>query len=146
MVGLVALGPPYNVNRYVFQEYDSVAKKRTAKQIAKIKPVRQPALARTWKQHLQELKAFKREHGHCHVPQHYPPNPELGGWVGRARVRYKRGELTRNKSAPWTCSASSGCRWQSGRTVSANWRRSGKSMATATCRCGICRSGNWAGG
>ena len=74
-----------------------MAKKRTAKPIAKTKPMgKRPVPARnrpTWEERCQELRRFKREHGHCNVPHGYAPNPALGDWVGRARMRYKNGEL-----------------------------------------------------
>ncbi len=48
-----------------------------------------------WKRLFNDLKAFKKEHGHCNVPMHYQPNPTLGYWVNQIRVRRKRGELSR---------------------------------------------------
>jgi len=46
-------------------------------------------LGESWNQRLQELKDFKAIHGHCMVPSRYPPNPELGIWVGTQRTHYR---------------------------------------------------------
>jgi len=51
----------------------------------------------TWERHIRDLKAFKKEHGHCHVPLRYPPNPYLGHWVNRVRQRKNRGKLTEER-------------------------------------------------
>ena len=50
-----------------------------------------------WKQRINDLKAFKKEYGHCNVPYRYPPNPALGEWVANVRRRKKRGTLTEDK-------------------------------------------------
>ena len=44
------------------------------------------SLGLTWRvdcfsERLQQLKAFKEEHGHCNVPWFYPANPSLGHYV-----------------------------------------------------------------
>ncbi|KAL7481401.1 hypothetical protein ACHAW6_007082 [Cyclotella cf. meneghiniana] len=44
---------------------------------------------KTWNIRYKDLVEFKREHGHCLVPQHYPPNPKLGLWVMAQRRYYK---------------------------------------------------------
>ena len=36
---------------------------------------------RTWDERYQSLLEFKQQHGHCLVPQNYPPDPKLGLWV-----------------------------------------------------------------
>ena len=36
------------------------------------------SLGESWNQRLEELKAYKNQHGDCLVPSRYPPNPELG--------------------------------------------------------------------
>ena len=46
-----------------------------------------------WKQRINDLKLFKKEYGHCNVPQKYQPNPALGHWVAKMRQRKKRGKL-----------------------------------------------------
>lgn len=38
-----------------------------------------------WYVRLEELKAYRKQHGHCKVPQKYPPNKTLGMWVHRQR-------------------------------------------------------------
>ena len=50
-----------------------------------------------WKQRINDLKAFKKEHGHCTVPGAYQPNPALGRWVLATRRRMKQGELDKEK-------------------------------------------------
>ena len=52
-----------------------------------------PDIADVRKHHIDELKAFKKEHGHCDVPSKYQPNPALGSWVAGLRQRNKRGKL-----------------------------------------------------
>ncbi len=47
----------------------------------------------TWTQRLEELKRFRKEHGHCNVPGHYPPNRPLGRWVTYVRLQKKAGKL-----------------------------------------------------
>ena len=55
------------------------------------------ALWETWDQHIHDLKAFKKKHGHCNVPWRYPLNPGLGWWVNGVRQWKKRGEVAENK-------------------------------------------------
>ncbi|CAJ1954148.1 unnamed protein product [Cylindrotheca closterium] len=43
---------------------------------------------RNWKLRIQELIQFKREHGHCNVPQYYSENKTLGFWVHKQRSEY----------------------------------------------------------
>jgi hypothetical protein len=50
-----------------------------------------------WEQRINDLKAFKKQHGHCNVPWEFPPDPALGIWVFNLRARKKRGELTEDK-------------------------------------------------
>jgi hypothetical protein len=42
-----------------------------------------------WHERFQELGDFKRYHGHCCVPIHWPQNPPLAKWVKRQRYQYK---------------------------------------------------------
>ncbi|CAJ1929336.1 unnamed protein product [Cylindrotheca closterium] len=42
-----------------------------------------------WQEQYQGLLEFKAKHGHCCVPNSYPPNPVLGRWVKRQRYQYK---------------------------------------------------------
>src|SRR5205823_3571650 len=39
---------------------------------------------------LAALKEFKREHGHCDVPQRWRENPKLARWVANQRSRKRR--------------------------------------------------------
>lgn len=47
------------------------------------------SLGESWTQRLQDLREFRAIHGHCLVPSRYPPNPELGIWVGTQRTQYR---------------------------------------------------------
>jgi Helicase associated domain len=58
---------------------------------------KRPAILVSWEQRINELKAFKQEHGHCNVPSNYQPNPTLGRWITNLRQRKKRGELGEDK-------------------------------------------------
>jgi hypothetical protein len=44
-----------------------------------------------WHARLQELRAFREEHGHCLVPQRFKENEALGNWVKHQRL-HARGE------------------------------------------------------
>lgn len=46
-----------------------------------------------WDRRLEELLAFKTEHGHCDVPGNYPANPSLTFWVHNCRRMKKLGQL-----------------------------------------------------
>lgn len=46
-----------------------------------------------WNEMFKILLAFKKEHGHCLVPQVYAPDPRFGRWVYTQRSRYNRGKL-----------------------------------------------------
>lgn len=41
-----------------------------------------------WTRHMNDLKAFKEEHGHCHVPLSHTMYPKLGLWVKEQRRHY----------------------------------------------------------
>ncbi|KAL7491914.1 hypothetical protein ACHAWT_001353 [Skeletonema menzelii] len=45
-----------------------------------------------WDQKFDELLDFKKQQGHCNVPQKYAPNPELGVWVNKQRQEHKKRE------------------------------------------------------
>jgi hypothetical protein len=38
-----------------------------------------------WWTRYEELREFVRQHGHCSIPQKYPPNPSLGVWCHHQR-------------------------------------------------------------
>ena len=40
-----------------------------------------------WEKRFLELVEFNKTHGHCNVPQRYPPNSTLGTWVSDQRAR-----------------------------------------------------------
>ncbi len=48
-----------------------------------------------WPHRLEDLKRFRKEHGHCNVPGHYPANRPLGRWVAFTRSRKKAGKLAK---------------------------------------------------
>ena len=51
-----------------------------------------------WQKRLQELREFHQIHGHCRVPQKYPPNPLLELWVSRKRIEFKKRENGKQSS------------------------------------------------
>lgn len=40
-----------------------------------------------WERKYEQLVAFKSKHGHCDVPQKYPPNQALASWVNGQRTK-----------------------------------------------------------
>ena len=42
-----------------------------------------------WNDRYEQLLEFKKENGHCIVPQHYAPNRALGKWVAKQREQYR---------------------------------------------------------
>jgi hypothetical protein len=42
-----------------------------------------------WEEMFERLVTFKKENGHCLVPNRYPPDPSLGSWVSTQRRQYK---------------------------------------------------------
>ena len=42
-----------------------------------------------WESHFADLLEFKKKHGHCRVPDRFPENPTLAGWVRRQRSEYQ---------------------------------------------------------
>lgn len=42
-----------------------------------------------WNVHLEQLRDFKKTHGHCLVPHTFPENQHLARWVKRQRRQYK---------------------------------------------------------
>lgn len=44
----------------------------------------------SWDRKFDELLDFKKQHGHCRVPQHYAPNPQLGTFVNKQRQEHKK--------------------------------------------------------
>lgn len=47
------------------------------------------SLGESWNQRLDELRQYKTDIGNCLVPSRYPPNPELGVWVGTQRTQFR---------------------------------------------------------
>ncbi|WP_257615700.1 helicase associated domain-containing protein, partial [Chlamydia suis] len=52
-----------------------------------------------WEENFLELQRFQEEHGHCKVPEGYPQNPQLAGWVKTQRKDFKKGKLSEDKIA-----------------------------------------------
>ena len=50
-----------------------------------------------WQENFLMLEAFKKEHGHCRVPQDYKANKKLGAWVNTQRVFYAKNKLSRER-------------------------------------------------
>jgi hypothetical protein len=48
----------------------------------------------TWPQRLEELKQFRKEHGHCNVPSTYSANRPLAKWVSNVRRQKQTGKVT----------------------------------------------------
>lgn len=46
-----------------------------------------------WEQRLEELLAYKKEHGDCHVPQTFKGNRSLAIWVKNMRAEYRKYEV-----------------------------------------------------
>jgi len=42
-----------------------------------------------WRERYEQLKDYKREHGHCRVPSYCKENPQLASWVKCQRRQYK---------------------------------------------------------
>ena len=76
-----------------------MAEKRTVRQVAKSKPKRlgSPRRLPLWEQRIKDLKAFRKEHGHCNVSSKYQPNLALGRWVAKLRHQNKGGRLAKDK-------------------------------------------------
>jgi len=70
-----------------------------AKRVAGTKPnpLASPAGLPSWEQRFKELKAFKKEHGHCNVSTKYRANPALANWVAGLRRGKKGGRLSEEK-------------------------------------------------
>lgn len=48
-----------------------------------------PFQAEQWDEHFKQLLAYRKETGHCNVPQHTHINKTLSRWVKRQRYQYK---------------------------------------------------------
>jgi hypothetical protein len=47
-----------------------------------------------WMGMYEKLVAYKKQYRSTKVPQHYMEDPQLGKWINKQRVRYKKSELT----------------------------------------------------
>jgi hypothetical protein len=68
-------------------------------QIAKLNEIGFSWNAKESKWHLRysQLMMYKREHGHCNIPQEYKPNPPLGEWALAQRKHFKNGKLSQER-------------------------------------------------
>ena len=77
---------------------NSVAEKRTGDKMKQItKQSSTLNYQSSWKQRINDLKEFKKKHGHCDVPFRYQPNPTLGHWVANIRHAKKFDTLAEDK-------------------------------------------------
>ena len=53
------------------------------------KSVAKPATSK-WSKRLEQLKSFKKEHGHFQVPEEYKKDPSLYFWLKKQQLRFKR--------------------------------------------------------
>ncbi len=51
-------------------------------------------LETSWGENFSALTRFKKEHGHCNVPQNWSENPRLGRWVNLQRQKRRRAILS----------------------------------------------------
>ena len=54
---------------------------------------------KSWIACYNELVEYKREFGHCRVPQKYKPNPQLLAWVRTQRICFKKKSLSKDRIA-----------------------------------------------
>ena len=48
----------------------------------------------SWEAMYEKLLEFKKNFGHCNVPDRWPEDTQLGGWVGKQRTKRNRGLLS----------------------------------------------------
>jgi len=74
----------------------------TAEQIENLKDIgfKRGVSYKGWHQRYEELKKYKKEHGHCNVPIWYEENEQLGRWVNNQRQNYRL--FQRDKYTPLT--------------------------------------------
>lgn len=58
-----------------------------------------PVLSLPWEERFQQLLAFKEEHGHCDIAQHYKKQgcEGIGNWVMQQRRFYRQGKLNKDR-------------------------------------------------
>jgi len=52
-----------------------------------------PVLAALWEKNFTKLVAYKKQHGHCDVPCHWPEDRPFGHWISIQREFRKKGKL-----------------------------------------------------
>ena len=55
---------------------------------------------KTFEERLQDLRAFKKEHGHCSIPAADPQYSSLSKWFIRTRAKKRRGQLPESERKP----------------------------------------------
>jgi len=58
-----------------------------------------PKAPANWEALVQALVAFKKDKGHCRVPQGWSGNPQLATWVSNQRQVFRKGELSEERVA-----------------------------------------------
>jgi len=51
----------------------------------------------SWESMYEKLLKFKRNNGHCNVPDEWPEDPQLGKWVGKQRTKRNNGLLSNDR-------------------------------------------------
>ena len=54
----------------------------------------------SFEKRIESLKEFKKEYGHCNVPNSYKKDPTLGAWVKSVRNSYARMKIGKNHTIP----------------------------------------------
>src|SRR5689334_8758452 len=68
-------------------------KRRSKHRPKKTRQAKQSYRDALWDLRFEELRAYRREHGHCQVPSRSKKNPSLGYWVNYQRVLRRSGRL-----------------------------------------------------
>ena len=50
-----------------------------------------------WEQQVAAVAKFKKQHGHCDVPQKYPSDPSLGRWLSNQRTAKKKKRVAKER-------------------------------------------------
>ena len=53
--------------------------------------------AMAWRRRIEQLKQFRKEHGHCIVPDPYAPDRAFGWWARNMRHRRRHGRLSEER-------------------------------------------------
>ena len=75
---------------------NNVLEKKRIERLEEIGFVWDP-ITSVWEEMFSSLCNFKRENGHCNVPQQYPLNQQLGSWVSTQRSKFNKGNLSQDR-------------------------------------------------